>query len=128
MDVRENGQSGSGSQHLRTRFGPFWGTIRARAGFVWDRALIFATGGVAFARLDNVSHNTITGHTASSSDVQTGWVAGGGVEYAFADNITGKLEYLHMDFGRYDGLGSSHGRVSFDNTVNVIRAGIAYRF
>ena len=128
MDVHANDHVTSGGQVLKTRFGPFWGTIRARAGFVWDRAMIFATGGLAFARFDNSSHDTGTGRIDSSSGVRTGWVAGGGIEYAFADNITGKLEYLHMDFGRYSGPNSSLGRVSFDNTVNVVRAGISYRF
>jgi outer membrane immunogenic protein len=36
----------------------------------------------------------------SDSQTRTGWVAGGGVEYAAWDHVTLKLEYLHADFGR----------------------------
>ena len=50
------------------------GTVRARVGFAFDRALIYATGGFAFA------------------DDATGWTVGGGVEYAFTNNLTLGLE------------------------------------
>ena len=42
----------------------WFGTLRARAGVAFDRVLIYATGGLAY------------------TDNNTGWVAGGGVEWA----------------------------------------------
>ncbi|PVE25131.1 porin family protein [Microvirga sp. KLBC 81] len=42
----------------------WFGTVRARAGVAFDRVLIYATGGLAF------------------TDENTGWTAGGGVEWA----------------------------------------------
>jgi outer membrane immunogenic protein len=49
----------------------WFGTVRARAGVAFDRVLIYATGGLAYTE-DN-----------------TGWVAGGGVEWALPVNWFG---------------------------------------
>jgi outer membrane immunogenic protein len=49
----------------------WFGTVRARAGFAFDRVLVYATGGLAYA------------------DDNTGWTAGGGVEWALPTNFLG---------------------------------------
>ncbi|HZH10449.1 MAG TPA: outer membrane beta-barrel protein [Microvirga sp.] len=49
----------------------WFGTVRARAGVAFDRVLIYATGGLAY------------------SDDSTGWVVGGGVEWALPANFFG---------------------------------------
>ena len=36
----------------------------------------------------------------SFSQTKVGWTAGGGLEYAFIDNWTAKLEYLYVDLGK----------------------------
>jgi outer membrane immunogenic protein len=64
----------------------WFGTVRARAGFALDRVLIYATGGLAY------------------TDDTTGWVAGGGVEWALPVNwfgssaVTFGLEGLWLSF------------------------------
>jgi outer membrane immunogenic protein len=86
----------------------WFGTVRARAGVAFDRALIYATGGFAFA------------------DDSTGWTAGGGVEYAFTNNLSLKVEGLYVnlendddfDFDGFDG----------ETDFGVIRAGLNFRF
>jgi hypothetical protein len=35
---------------------------------------------------------------------QPGWTVGAGIEYAFADMWTAKIEYLFVDFGKIDWL------------------------
>ena len=49
----------------------WFGTVRARAGVAFDRVLIYATGGLAY------------------TDDNTGWVVGGGVEWALPVNWFG---------------------------------------
>jgi outer membrane immunogenic protein len=77
------------------------GTFRGRFGYVWDRVFLYATGGLAFGKVDSsVSASDPPGFYAGSySAVRAGWAAGGGVEYAFTDRISGKVEYLHFDLG-----------------------------
>lgn len=112
----------------KTQYGGFWGTLRGRAGWVWDRALIYGTAGLAFMEVDEVGIGDAAGQTATNQSFKTGWVVGGGVEYAFTPKITGKVEYLHMDFGRHDGLSENQETFYFDNTVDVVRTGLNFKF
>ena len=112
----------------KTRFGPWWGTIRARAGITFDATLLYVTGGAAFMGVDEVSVGNTPGETAVNKDTRSGWVVGGGIEHAFAPGMTVKLEYLHMDFGSYHGFSANNEDFSFDNKVDVVRAGLNYAF
>ena len=42
--------------------------------------------------------------------------------------MTAKLEYLHMDFGTYSGFSANNEPFSFDNRVDLIRAGLNFAF
>jgi outer membrane immunogenic protein len=84
------------------------GTARLRAGYAFDRALIFATGGVAFggikaessaSQFDGANTDLFAG---SASGTKVGYALGGGVEYAVARNMSLKAEYLYYDFGKAD--------------------------
>jgi outer membrane immunogenic protein len=71
-------------------------TARARFGYAFDRFLVFGTGGAAFGNI----RSGVTGGAATSPTFQwsteTGWTAGGGIEYAITDNWTVKAEYLYI--------------------------------
>jgi outer membrane immunogenic protein len=95
-------------------------TARGRLGYAWDRILLFATGGAAFAPA-NISGAVAPG--ANGSTTMTGWTAGAGVEVAVAPNWTVKAEYLYINF-----LNPSIGGVGFKDTDNVIRAGVNFKF
>ena len=58
----------------------------------------------------------------------TGWVLGGGIEYALTDNVSTKLEYLHMEFPEHTGYTNNQELYSFDNSVDIVRVGLNYRF
>jgi outer membrane immunogenic protein len=60
-------------------------SIRGRAGFAFDRFLVYGTGGAAFQDFDDL-----------------GWVAGVGAEYAVTDALSVGVEYLHYDFDNAD--------------------------
>jgi outer membrane immunogenic protein len=111
-----------------------WGTT-----VLSDRALLFVTAGFAFATLkttDTMGHfgNTIITST-SASTTEPGLAAGGGLEYAFTDNLTAKLEYLFVMIrsvsttipptvaGNPDSIAVTH-----DYTEHIGRFGLNYRF
>jgi outer membrane immunogenic protein len=99
----------------------WFGTARLRAGVAMDRALLYATGGVAFGDVENSVADV------EESDTSVGWTAGVGLEYAFADNWSVKTEYLHVDLGDND-FTVMDTDVSFDNRFDLFRVGVNYRF
>jgi outer membrane immunogenic protein len=110
-------------------------TLRGRVGVAFDRALLYGTGGVAFAGTDITACSPI-GFCVSDSQNRTGWVAGAGIEYAIWNNLSVKVEYLHADFGtaRYINtpiVGPNGGTfVTRDVklTDDIVRAGLNWKF
>jgi outer membrane immunogenic protein len=107
------------------------GTARARVGYAFDRLLVFGSGGAAFGGLQPVLN---PGGVVFSPTPQLGWTAGAGVEYAFTDAISAKVEYLFVNLGTVAcpttaavgcGAFTSH---SFSFSENLVRAGVNYRF
>jgi outer membrane immunogenic protein len=78
-------------------------TLRGRVGFAWDRLFFYGTGGAAFANVGVNVCDTVLSVCVSDSQIRTGWVAGGGIEWATwglpDGSMTLKLEYLHADLG-----------------------------
>ena len=102
------------------------GTTRARAGYAADRVLFYGTAGAAYG---NVEANA-NGVTNSSTEI--GWTAGAGVEAAFADNWTARVEYLFVDLS-HGSCATACGSppnptqsVSF--TESLVRAGVDFKF
>jgi outer membrane immunogenic protein len=102
-----------------------FGTVRGRIGYAWDRAMIYATGGWAYAR--NEVSASAGGATISSSEWRSGYAIGGGLEYALWDRWSTKLEYLYLHTN--DSTVTLAG-VPFtgDNNISVVRVGLNYRF
>src|SRR5215813_2090979 len=117
-------------------------TLSGRIGYVIDRVLIYAKGGVAFADQDYNWIVTKGSHdlaTAKFSDTRTGWMVGAGAEWALWHNWSAKLEYNYMDFGTetinaatnvcLSGQCSRKDvRVDIDEHMHVVKLGINYRF
>jgi outer membrane immunogenic protein len=83
----------------------WFGTVRGRVGVMADSWLLFATGGLAYGRVGyNLSAIETGGGalyqtTLSASETKFGYVAGAGVEYAFAPNLILKGEYQYINLG-----------------------------
>lgn len=102
------------------------GTLRARVGYAADRVLIYGTAGGAYG---NIQANT-SGTTFQSTN-KAGWTAGAGVETAFADNWTARIEYLFVDlqnatFATVPPATAGNDTVRLD--TSLIRVGIDYKF
>ena len=140
----------------------WFGTLRARVGVTaTPDALLYATGGLALAGISHVgtisgasltpvldengapaldaNTNPITtrgSNTAGLFDQTTklGWAAGVGVETHLIGNLSGKIEYLHMNFAA-DSVSAGnpnnatplalglHSRITDD----IVRVGLNYR-
>jgi outer membrane immunogenic protein len=129
MDVSAEDKLASDGSIYKTQLGPLWGTLRARLGFMLsDRMMVFATGGGAFMQADDVSVGSGATTTALTEDFQTGYIIGAGAEYALSDTMSIKAEYLYMDFGRVSGLTANGGEFSFENEIQLVRAGLNFKF
>ena len=62
------------------------------------------TGGVAYGDVSDAATTDFrpvgtTQYLAAFRHTKTGWTAGGGGEWAFAQNWSAKIEYLYIDLG-----------------------------
>jgi outer membrane immunogenic protein len=120
-------------------------TLRGRLGWaVVPTVLLYGTGGLAVtdAKVSNSytttnNPNNVSSGASSHSETRAGWTAGGGIEWAFAQNWSVKVEYLFVDFGSIS-TSANVGDPTFANQnllstsvdvkANIVRAGINYRF
>lgn len=117
----------------------WFGTVRGKFGYAMQNWLAYGTGGLAFGHIRESLNFTSSGApTGSGSNTQTkfGWALGAGLEYGW-DKWSVGVEYLYIDLGRtnttmpfagYFGAASDSLTVSSQNSVNIVRALVNYRF
>ena len=126
----------------------FFGTVRGRLGYAFDRVLVYGTGGFAYG---SGSADRSFGGYAGNDSFRTGYAVGGGMEYALpvdsflnffrSSAVTLKVEGLYVNLDRNT---RNQGALVI-NAVNnfpvaynpvgrrsdefaVIRAGLNYKF
>ena len=97
-------------------------SVRARLGYAFDNILPYATAGVGFAWADQ-----LIPALGSPSNTHVGLVVGGGVEWAFSEQLIGRIEYLYHDYGTETYV-YPPGAVVTDFDMHVIRAGLTWKF
>ncbi|SFG50484.1 outer membrane protein [Methylobacterium phyllosphaerae] len=126
----------------------FFGTVRGRIGYAFDRVLFYGTGGFAYG---SGSADRSFGGFAGNDSFRTGWAVGGGIEYALPTDsflnffrssaVTLKVEGLYVNLDRntrnqgafvinaannfpvaYNTIGRR------DDEFAVVRAGLNYKF
>lgn len=110
----------------------WYGTVRGRLGPAYDGWFPYITGGFAYGGLKAGLGNSVPPSGLSASGTETGWTLGTGVEYAFMNHWSVKVEYLYVQLGDlfYD---TAHLCVALSctamhNNFNVVRLGANYRF
>ncbi|MBX9930730.1 MAG: porin family protein [Methylobacterium sp.] len=135
----------------------YLGTVQGRLGYAFDRFLVYGTGGFAYGNVDYgaffASGTNVPAYTGRYNGIETGYVYGGGIEYAIptdsflnrfnfigsflgASAITLKAEYLRYDLGSRNvvvaatGLTAATGSYTsrFSTEGSIIRAGFNYKF
>jgi outer membrane immunogenic protein len=100
----------------------YFGTVRGRLGYAFDRTLVYGTGGFAYGGGGGSSF----GLPNSTGDTfRTGWAAGGGIEYALPTDsflnffrssaVTLKVEGLYVSLDR----NSSNGVFAYSNSTGT---------
>jgi outer membrane immunogenic protein len=113
----------------------WFGTLRGRVGWAMGErgnVLPYITGGLAYGQ-GTISGNGTAGGVPVAFDATrtyVGWTLGGGLEWAFWNAWSAKVEYLYMDFGRgpvvplTPTLNLTTGRM----TDHIGRLGVNYHF
>ena len=125
----QGGYLGATSSDLSSKESVDWfGTVRGRVGYAFGHALIYGTGGFAYG--DVRQHAIDNGSVLSSNGTQTGWVAGGGIEYKINPAWSLKAEYQYMDLGSatLTDAANTPSTNSLDTSFQTVRLGLNYRF
>jgi outer membrane immunogenic protein len=138
-DIQGAGVNASGSDAAGLKYKSdldWFGTVRGRIGYAYDRALVYATGGFAYGGVQNTVLNSgALGGPAKFDDVATGYVLGGGIEYKFSPAWSVKAEYQYINLGKNDPVTASGKTFSSvptttltDDAYHTVRAGLNYHF
>ena len=100
-------------------------TLAGRFGITSDKWLYYGKVGGGWAE-DRASLSLPNGTSWSGSSTSGGWVAGGGIEYAFKPNWTVKLEYDYLGLGNW--TSSTLPSVSWNRDIQMITMGVNYKF
>lgn len=120
----------------------WYGTLRARAGFVvHDSLLLYGTGGLAYANVDHTfSDPTPPGgappFSQSNSDTKVGWTLGAGAEFLHDCTWLLRAEAFYVDLGSETNTYSIPACVGvgctaiakWDDDFWVARLGVSYKF
>lgn len=96
-------------------------SARARVGVVFDRVLVYGTGGIA------VQDNGLVSGGVKSTQTHVGSVFGAGAEVQMTQNVSLRGEYLRYDFSR-EHYSTPAGRLNISPDLNVFRGGVNYKF
>jgi outer membrane immunogenic protein len=115
----------------------WFATARGRIGVAADRVLLYGTGGAAWINATDSLTGSVPAGTAtllSLSSTSLGWAAGAGVEVAFTENLTARIEYLYMQANNFSANAATipvlGGTITETATIkdSIIRAGLNLKF
>jgi opacity protein-like surface antigen len=116
-------------------------TVTGRLGYTFDRLLVYSKGGLAVANVSAASiwnpgiiplnagagvQPTPAALAFRGSDTSVGWTAGGGFEFALAQNWSSKAEAMYYDLGSATYQLDAPVRIS--RTGAIGRVGVNYHF
>jgi outer membrane immunogenic protein len=112
-----------------------YAVLAARFGLAFDRLLVYAKGGGAWARVKHVEGDLDLPGPAldpnfsySVSKTAHGWAAGGGLEWAWTNNWTIKGEYLFLQFDDFTARDAGARGYKIENEVHTAKIGLNYKF
>lgn len=109
--------------------------LKGRIGFAaWDRALLYIDGGAAWGQVVHQYNDPPPfggpGISFSATNNETGWIIGGGFEYALSPNWSARIEYDYVALGtgviQYSAIPANSS--TWTDDFSVVKLGVNYRF
>jgi opacity protein-like surface antigen len=102
----------------------FLDTLLGKAGLQFGRFMPYLAGGLAYGNI-----HTVAGTFGGNTVWNTGWAAGGGIQYDLTRSLSAKAEFLHVDLGNGSCAPATCGGVATIHlTENLVRIGLDYHF
>jgi outer membrane immunogenic protein len=118
-------------------------TLGPRLGYAFDSTLLYAEGGLALSGQDNYHLGAYggppnpppdpapPGREYDDSGMQMGWFLGAGLEQAFSEHWSGRVEYNYVALSnevKLWGNPANPAVFDIDQDIHVIKVGLNYRF
>jgi opacity protein-like surface antigen len=116
------------------------GSLTGRFGYTWGRALFYAKGGWAFGQVTAATSLNFVDpalglppppggmNVARSTNWESGWTVGAGMEFALTDRWSAKAEYMHYEFPQYTFTVAQNATASATTAGDTVRIGVNYHF
>lgn len=123
----------TGTAHAQT---DWIASATGRLGWTWDRVMLYAKGGAAWAGDKYSADLSAFNEHIETSVTRPGWTVGGGLEWAFWNNWSAKVEYDFYNFntrnlalpGTIAGIPEVVPGVDIKETISTVKFGVNYRF
>ncbi len=114
----------------------WYGTVVGRLGVAFNRSMLYATGGVAFADIRSAGLNGPNGvfDSFSTTSDRVGWTVGVGAAYQITPNWIAGIDYKHIEFEKYNStgitnvVGFAYTLTGIDTRIDQLTARISYKF
>lgn len=123
-DINGSTADGTSPGDTITAKSEYFGTVRLRLGYAFDRFLPYVTGGLAWAN----SKVEASDGPLDDSAFSWGWAAGAGMEYAVGKFWTLRAEYLHADLGDVTYFEGQPWQVNASSSMNLGRVAANLKF
>jgi outer membrane immunogenic protein len=106
-------------------------SVTGRVGYAWDRLMIYGKGGIAWVDDRYSAFDSFVTYDYEATENRMGWTAGAGIEWAFWNDLSAKLEYDYYGFGQrdvlfIDSLGNPPGPLNVKQNIQVIKLGLNF--
>jgi outer membrane immunogenic protein len=105
-------------------------SFAGRIGFAADKALFYVKGGGAWVGNSASITNLNNGLSVSASNTNSGWLLGGGLEWAFTTNWSAKFEfdYIGLRSWSWNGVLFPNDTFTASRNISELKIGLNYRF
>ena len=103
-----------------------------RVGYAWDRWMIYAKGGAAWAGDKYDAFDSLSSYAFEGLENRFGWTAGAGVEWAMWEDWSIRLEYQYYGFGQRSvqfidsTISMTQGPENIKQNIQVITLGVNF--
>jgi outer membrane immunogenic protein len=106
-------------------------SITGRVGYAWNNWLLYAKGGAAWASDRYSISDVLAAYDFEGAENRFGWTAGAGVEWAFSDIWSVRLEYDYYGFGTrtvnfIDNVSATVGPLDIKQDIQVVKIGVNF--
>lgn len=106
-------------------------SVTARVGYAWNNWLLYGKGGAAWASDRYSAFDVLATYDFEGLETRFGWTAGAGLEWAFSNIWSLRLEYDYYGFGTrgvtfIDNVSGTVGPLNITQNIQVIKLGVNF--